>query len=130
MERKAQSKQAKANKSKQKQGKAQRVAQNSAESPRILKNTSQNPSKILSKPPKIEPKSSPEASKSPFLNHAKYKHEKMTPKNGLRGPQSLQTPPKTLPRPLPKTSSRPVQIPFLSDVGTYIFLLQNWNDFL
>ena len=107
MERKAQQKLAKANNSKQKQGKTQRVAQNSTESPRILKNPSQNPPKIPPKPIEIQPKSSPEASKSPFEDHSKYKHAKMTPKNCLRGPQSFQTPPKTLPRLFPKRAPDP-----------------------
>ena len=61
----------------------------------------QNPPRTLSKPLKIEPKSSPGASKSPFGEHSKYKHQKKTPKSGPGGAKRLQTPPKILPKPSP-----------------------------
>ena len=55
--------------------------------------------KILPNPSKIEPKSNPEASKTTFEDHCKYKHEKKSSKDDPRGPKSLQIPPKTSPKP-------------------------------
>ena len=77
-----------------------------------LQKHSPNPPKILPKHPKIEPKSNPEASKTTFEDHPKYKHEKTMPKNDPRGRQSLQTSPKTLPKPLPKRALDPSKCPF------------------
>ena len=66
-----------------------------------LPKPSPNPPKIRPNPPKIHPMSSPEASKSTFEDHSKYKHQKMTLKSGPRGAKKLQPPPKTLPKPSP-----------------------------
>ena len=60
-----------------------------------------NPPQTPPKPLKMEPKSSPGASKTPFGEHSEYKHQKKTPKSGPREAKTLQTPPKTLPKPFP-----------------------------
>ena len=91
----------------------------SPELPRMLENPSQtlpkpppNPLKIRPKPPYKPPKSSPEASKSAFEDHSKYKHQKMTLQSGPRGAKKRQPPPKTLPKPSPdppQTLPKPTQ---------------------
>ena len=80
------------------------ITQNSSEQSRITQNplksipqTTPNPPRIHPKPFKIETKSSPDASKSTFEDHSKYKHEKKRRQNGPRGPKSLQIPPKAIP---------------------------------
>ena len=109
MERKAQpkqAKQAKASESKQKQieaGNSKQLCSHSPESYQIplktFPKTSQTPPKILPKPFKIDLKSRPDASKSTFKDHSKYKHEKNSAQNSPRGPKRLQNPPKTFPKP-------------------------------
>ena len=66
-----------------------------------LPKPSQNPPQTPPKPFKMEPKSNPGASKSPFGERSEYKPQKKTPKSGPRGAKSLQTPPKTLPNSSP-----------------------------
>ena len=51
-----------------------------------------NPPQTRPKPLEIEPKSSPEASKSPSREHSSYKHEKMKPKNSPRVAKGLPNP--------------------------------------
>ena len=62
---------------------------------------SQDPPQTPPKPFKIEPKSNPGASKSPFGERSEYKPQKKTPNSCPRGAESLQTLPKTLPTPSP-----------------------------
>ena len=66
-----------------------------------LPKPSQNAPQTPPKPSKMDPKSNPGGSKSPFGEHSRYKHQKMKPKAAQGTPQSLQTPPKTLPKPAP-----------------------------
>ena len=60
-----------------------------------------NPPQTPPKPLKMEPKSSPRASKTPFGEHSQYNHQKKTPKSDPRETKTLQTPSKTLPKPSP-----------------------------
>ena len=77
-----------------------------------------HPPQTPPKPSKIEPKSSPGASKTPFGEHSEYKHQKKTPKSGPREAKTLQTPPQTLPKPCPN----PPKIDFKMQAKTKAFL--------
>ena len=65
--------------------------------PKLSQNRPQTPPK----PMKMDPKSSPGASKTPFGEHARYNHQKKTPKSDPREAKTVQTPSKTLPKPCP-----------------------------
>ena len=87
---------------------------------------SQNPPQTTQNRSKIQPWPLQERFWSPSQVQARKNDAKNRPARPPKPPNLSQNPPQTP----PKKSSRPFQVPLLSDFRTFIFLLQICNDFL
>ena len=110
-----------------------RIVHKGPESPRMFANSSQTFPKPSQNPPqiyKIEPKSKPDASKSTFENHSKYKHEKKELPKQPKKPQEPTNPSQNFPQTLPNGAQDVPKSDFWGFFWPVFFQSQICIDFL